>query len=372
MPVLHLTDLAIRSLSEGVYFDDRTPSFGILVGKRRKTWLVVKGRRRVRERIGHYPALSLAEARRRALVILATAEDERPPAPLFPDVRAMFLEKHGVSLRPRSLYQLKTNLTRHFSWTKTIDKITHNDVAKALDAIDAPSQRAHALKDIRTFFNWCIPRYLAVSPCIGLKKPSEKSRDRTLDDDELRKVWRKAEEIDYPYGTIVRLLILTGQRAGEITALRRTWINGTSITIPPAFTKNARPTTIPLGTMAKALIEGAPDKGDLLFPARGDANKPFQGLQSRKLVLDECGVANFTHHDLRRTFATNLAALGTPIHVTEKLLNHISGTVSGVAAIYNRHAYMDEMRAAIDAWEKRLSFIVAQHQADDSNASQAP
>ena len=281
----------------------------------------------------------------------------------------MFLEKHGVALRARSLYQLKTNLTRHFSWTKAIDKVTHDDVAKALDAIDAPSQRAHALKDIRTFFNWCIPRYLAVSPCIGLKKPSEKSRDRTLDDDELRKVWRKADEIGYPYGTIVRLLILTGQRAGEITALRRTWINGTSITIPPEFTKNARPTTIPLGAIAKALIETAPNKGDLLFPARGDVHKPFQGLQSRKAVLDECGVENFTHHDHRRTFATNLAALGTPIHVTEKLLNHISGTVSGVAAIYNRHAFLDEMRAAIDAWEKRLSFILANH---DSNTSPHP
>ena len=63
---------------------------------------------------------------------------------------------------------------------------------------------------------------------------------------------------------------------------------------------------------------------------------------------------------LRRTFATNLAALGTPIHVTEKLLNHVSGSVSGVAAIYNRHAYIDEMRAAIINWEKRIAEIVAQ------------
>jgi integrase len=71
------------------------------------------------------------------------------------------------------------------------------------------------------------------------------------------------------------------------------------------------------------------------------------------------GVAPWTLHDLRRTFATNLAALGTPIHVTEKLLNHVSGTVSGVAAIYNRHAYIDEMRAAISNWEKRVAEIVA-------------
>ena len=364
MPVVHLTDLAIRSLPEGIFFDDRKPSFGILIGKRTKTWLVVKGRRRVREKIGHYPALSLADARRRATMILAETEEEKPSSPLFSDARAMFLEKHGVTLRPRSLYQLKGNLHRHFSWDKPLDKVTHNDVAKALEAIQGPSQRAHALKDIRTFFNWCIPRYLALSPCIGLKKPPEKSRERTLNHLELKAVWKKAEEIGYPYGTIVRLLILTGQRAGEITALRREWISATHIAIPGEFTKNARPSTIPLGALAKALIDDCPDKTELLFPARGHTNKPFQGLQSRKVVLDQCGVKNFTHHDLRRTFATNLAALGTPIHVTEKLLNHVSGTVSGVAAIYNRHSYMEEMRVAVDVWEKRLAAILADNEPD--------
>ena len=66
----------------------------------------------------------------------------------------------------------------------------------------------------------------------------------------------------------------------------------------------------------------------------------------------------WTIHDLRRTFTTNLAALGTPIHVTEKLLNHVTGTVSGVAAVYNRHSYMDEMRKAVQQWETRLAEIL--------------
>ena len=82
-----------------------------------------------------------------------------------------------------------------------------------------------------------------------------------------------------------------------------------------------------------------------------------------------CEIEPWTLHDLRRTFATNLAALGRPPHVVEKLLNHTSRTISGVAAVYNRHAYMDEMRAAIGAWEKRLSYILKQHKSDPSNAS---
>ena len=153
-----------------------------------------------------------------------------------------------------------------------------------------------------------------------------------LDDDELCRVWRQAESIGYPYGTIVRLLILSGQRSGETAALRWEWIGKDTITIPATVTKNGNATTFPIGTMARALIHGIPHLGPLLFPARGHRDKPFVGFGVSKLALDRCGVENFTHHDLRRTFATNLAALGTPIHVTEKLLNHISGTVSGVAA----------------------------------------
>ena len=112
------------------------------------------------------------------------------------------------------------------SWTKPLDQITHRDVVDALDAIEAPSERAHALKDIRTFFNWCIPRYLKTSPCVGIKKPPQKSRDRVLTDDELARSGNGREELGYPYGTIVQLLILTGQRSGEIAALQWEWGGG--------------------------------------------------------------------------------------------------------------------------------------------------
>jgi hypothetical protein len=93
----------------------------------------------------------------------------------------------------------------------------------------------------------------------------------------------------------------------------------------------------------------------------GVAVRVVNGWSNLKRTFDKSvhRAAPWTLHHLRRTFATNLAALGTPIYVTEKLLNHISGSVFGVAAIYNRHGYMDEMRAAIADWEKRLAEIVA-------------
>jgi integrase len=355
MFVPSLTDLSVRNLPPGLHIDTRLPSFGIRVGKSKKTWVVIKGKNRTKVSLGHYPAVSLHDARKKALAALASPEERARSTTLpFLDAMESFLQKQSATLRPLSLYQINRTLRRHFKWQKALNDITHDDVARALDAIAAPSERAHALKDLRTFFNWCIPRYIRISPCVGIKKPPQKSRDRVLDDDELGKVWRTAEAIGYPYGTIVQLLILTGQRSGEIAALQWDWIVDDTITIPASVTKNARATTFPIGPMTQVLIDTIPRLCPLLFPARGYTDRPFKGFGVSKIALDKCGVKNFTHHDLRRTFATNLAALGTPIHVTEKLLNHVSGTVSGVAAIYNRHAYLDEMRAAIVSWEKRL------------------
>jgi len=110
------------------------------------------------------------------------------------------------------------------------------------------------------------------------------------------------------------------------------------------------------------IIDQTPGEADFLFPAqRGDT--VFGGWSKCKMVIDKaCPIEPWTLHDLRRTFATNLAALGTPIHVTERLLNHISGTTTGgLIAVYQRHSYMDEMREAIQKWEAHLASLLAQN-----------
>jgi integrase len=305
--------------------------------------------------------MALADARRRAMVELSKSPSTFEPAnvPPYPKALAEFHASHVAHLRPRSAYQLSRNLTRHFQWTMPLDHITHQDVLTALDGIEAPSQRAHALKDIRTFFNWCIPRYIKSSPCVGIRRPAQKPRNRVLADDELSKVWHRAREIGYPYGTIVLLLILTGQRLGEIAGLRWEWIEDDTATFPADFTKNARASKIPIGALARRIIEETPRHSFLLFPARGHATRPFNGFGASKESLDKCGVKNFTHHDLRRTFATSMARLGVRIEVTEKLLNHVSGSMGGIVGVYQRHDFLDEMREAVSRYETWLSHVLS-------------
>lgn len=355
--MLKFTDLTIRNLPPGYHWDAKTPSFGIRVGKNRKTWIVVKGQNRTKVTIGHYPALTLQDARKKALIALGSPLDP-VKAPPFPEALKTFLDQRRW--RPRSLVVLKSSL-KHFTWTRTIDRITHEDVAQALEAIQHKSARAHALKDIRTFFNWCIPRYLKSSPCVGLKMPAYKPRERVLTDDELNRVWTAAEEMG-TFGVIVRLLILTGQRRGEIGSLKWEYLNGESITLPASLTKNGREHTLPLPASSAALLSlmkgsTAPTSG-YIFSSTTDTSKHYNGWGKHLLLLQsKSKTTDWTLHDLRRTFATGLASLNVPIHVTEKLLNHVSGTTGGIVGVYQKHAYWDEQVAAIAAWENRLRLL---------------
>jgi integrase len=326
------TDVVIRSLPEGLHFDTRLAGFGMRVGKRRRTWVVVHGptrTKRTKITIGHYPELSLHDARIKAKSVLGS-----PMAAVsgiaFADAVKLFLDQ--PRWRPSSKRVLESSL-RHFAWRRSIDKISHEDVASALDAIEGRSARAHALKDIRTFFNWCVPRYLERSPCEGLRMEPQPSRDRVLSDDEIKRVWNAATTMGYPFGTIVQLLLLTGQRKMEIGSLTWDQVGKDQLSLPASVTKNGRAHVVPLPPAAVALL---PARGTGSVFRATDSEDPYNGFtfHLRKLQA-ESETTDWTLHDLRRTVATNLAALGVPIHVTEKILNHVSGSLSGVAAIYN-------------------------------------
>lgn len=204
---------------------------------------------------------------------------------------------------------------------------------------------------MRTFFRWCIKRGLIVASPIALMDPptTAKSRERVLTDAELAAVYRSAVSQQFTGGKIVQLLLLTGQRRGEIAALRAEWINrdNKTITLPSDITKNGRLHTFPYGILTGAVLEGLPTNG-FLFPARGtEGERPHNGWSKLKKSVNP-DIIDWTLHDLRRTFATNLAALDIPPHVIERFLNHASGTISGVAAIYNRFSYLVSARKWVE------------------------
>jgi hypothetical protein len=172
VPKTHLTDIVVQRLkASGTYFDATTPGFGIRVGKHRKVWIAMRGRERIRTRIGRYPDVSLSDARKKALVLLGSEPDKKPGL-TFDQARAKFFEVHTPRLKPRSKEEIERTLTRHFDWHKKLADITADDVASAIGAIKAPSEAWHAFKDIRTFFKWCVPRYLKHATTDGLKSPT--------------------------------------------------------------------------------------------------------------------------------------------------------------------------------------------------------
>jgi integrase len=204
--------------------------------------------------------------------------------------------------------------------------------------------------------------------CDAILSRKFQSRERVLTDEELKVVFRTAFEGNDSFSFIVALLILTGQRRTEIGSLRPSWLNkaDSTITLPSGITKNKRTHVFPYGSLAASIIERIPDTHDTyLFPAsrdhvRGKPTTSFNGWSKAKETFDrKCSISDWTLHDLRRTFASNLAALGVSLPTIEKLLNHVSGSFGGIVAVYQRHNWMPEMRTAIVAWENRLAACIS-------------
>jgi integrase len=245
--------------------------------------------------------------------------------------------------------------------------ITGSEIAAAIEGVGerAPilANRIHAV--VAAFFKWAASqnvRLVATSPCIGLTRPTrETSRDRVLDDGELRKVWAASGELGHPYAGIVRLLVLTGQRRGEIGDLRWSEVDleNRLLRLPRERTKNGRAHDVPLSPAALAIIAGLPKLVEVerVFTIR---RRPIASFSRMKEQLDaRSGVTDWTLHDIRRTVASGLQRLGVRLEVTESVLNHASGSTGGIVGIYQRHDYATEKRDALQRWADHVDAVIA-------------
>lgn len=358
-----LTDLIVRTLPPGKYFDRKTPAFGIRVGKHRRTWIVMRGADRQLISIGQYPAVTLQDARTEAKRLLAITQPSSGRVS-FEEAYETFKKTH-IAAKKVSTQRGYTNiLERHYLPVlrgKRMSAITAHTLATITDElVDRPSELHHAQAVSRTFFRWAKRRqYIAVNPLEGIQLAKPKRRKRVLTDDELRTVWFATFEMDGDFPEIVRLLILMGQRRGETGALADRYYsdNQRCITLPGELTKNSLEHAFPVGPMARAILlkRIRTDRpSELLFQAVG-SDLPFSGWSKGKKALDKIAlIAPWTLHDLRRTFRTNLGRLKVRPDIAERLVNHISARTE-MEEVYDLYTYLPEMWEAIEKWEGHLA-----------------
>jgi integrase len=390
---VRLTDISVRSLNapekgQRIYFDDGFPSFGCRVSQGgTKSFVIQHGPNRQLITLGRYPVLSLKDARAIAHERLAeiTLGRHRPKSIAWDDAVTQFLDDCAQHNRSRTVAGYRRLLERHFPFGRTrLADISYDDIARKIARLaDTPGEQNHALVAVKILFAWAVRpprRYVHHDPCQGLVRAPRPARERVLSDQELAAVFATATQGEDAFASIVALLLLTGQRRMEIGALKWSTIDeaAQTITLPGSATKNGRAHTFPYGRLGADVLQRIPrwEGNDYLFPAsrthvRGQPTTHFNAWAKAKLTFDarvreRYPVAHYQLHDLRRTAATGWARLGVAPHIVEKLLNHSFGTlinrtdgvVSAVAGVYNRHAYLEEMRAAVKVWEKHLGSLL--------------
>jgi integrase len=379
--------------ADRIYFDPELHGFGLRFRKGgKRTWVLQYKYHGMDKRLslGSLAEINAKAARNRAKDKLAEIWKGIDPQQVKRDARAkaqldakqtlgavidsfLAAKKEGSGskkkkLRPRSFSELQRYVLGDWKSLHRypISSITRKQVAAILDELEkrGPVAAARSRSALSTVFVWAMERgHVDQNAVVGTANPdTNATRDRVLTNTELAAVWNAAGGDDY--GAIIKLLILTGARRTEIGGMMwqelnledRTW------TIPASRAKNDNSHLLPLPQMCWSIIGSVEHRPgtDHLF---GYSSQGFCNWDAAKKNLDQrCGIAPWTHHDLRRTVATKMAesppeGLGVKPHVIEAVLNHISGHKAGIAGIYNRASYKTEVRNALAIWADHIRKI---------------
>ena len=232
---------------------------------------------------------------------------------------------------------------------------------------DGPTEaRARVmLSCLSKMFSWLVQhRRVSQNPCKDVHRPeASTARDRVLTDAEIVKFWRATDAERKELSALLKLLLLTGCRLNEVAGMTRAELSddGATWNIPGSRTKNKRPHVVPLAPLARKMV-GTGSEG-FVFTTTG--RSPVSGWSKIKRRLDAAmKIPPWRLHDLRRTAATGMAEIGIAPHIVEAALNHISGAKAGVAGTYNRAAYAEEKRAALERWASHVQGLVSERPAN--------
>jgi integrase len=368
---------ATKDVAQVDYFDLGHPALALRVGHRDKvfTFHYRQGGKLKRQKLGRYPEMTLAEAReawrlhRKALaegkVLVAVDAPTQVAVRIVSAVAAQYLEQWRRDKRDNSI----TAVERHFraeivpAWgERDIRTIVKDDILNLLDSITrrgAVVQARRVFATLQTFFRWCRKRdVILINPMEGLARKDlgkENSRDRVLSDSELAKLLgyvRGVNEYD-PHLVATHVMILTGNRVEEISALRWDEITDDVIEFPAERMKNKLPFDLPLSSQVKAVLATVPRINGCPYVFTTNGKTPLKSWDKAKKRIDAAtGLRNWQHRDLRRTMQTGLQKLRYPEDVIDACIAHVK---TGVKKVYMRHKYAAEKREALQAWGDHLS-----------------
>jgi integrase len=368
------------------YFDEAegaVPWFCLRVsseGRRTFTVGYRVGRRRRRLRIGHFPTISLAEARQRARSLLADVtrgrdpaadRDELKKADEFRGLVARYIDAKAPNLSAKTLTEYRRMVSAYIEGTalgRTSSRaIRRADVKAWLEDIarKAPVMSNRVFQLVRATLRFAVrEELLDVNPCAGLQRPhKEKERERVLGDEEIKILWGALDEESRQVAAAVKILLLLGQRSTETLEMRWSDLDIDAEvpiwTIPGRFRKGHRLHVVPLSPLASRILAG-------LRAFTGDRIRVFDGVASANAERDWWGAIReramaggirerFTRHDLRSTCATGCSRLGVAESTVSRILGHavIAGTVP-VTARCDRFAHLPERAAALKAWATHI------------------
>ncbi|MEM9627820.1 MAG: site-specific integrase [Pseudomonadota bacterium] len=386
---MKLTKAAVSKLripegkSELLVFDDDMAGFGLrLRGGGSATWLIQyrQGKRQRRMVIGKYPAMAPEPARTAAAELLAKVRLGEDPQGLklqsrrtvpvkkltISELAEMYLAAAARRQKASTFKETRRHVMRNWQplHDMAVDEVELEHVAAVLrrHGKAAPIDANRARASLSAMFAWAMGEGLAKrNPVIGTNRAiDETPRDRVLAPEEIAAIWKVTGEPG-DFNAIVRLLMLTGQRCGELSSMR--WseldLDDAIWLLPSERTKNRRAHLVPLSSAAESIISALPRRAgrDLVF-GRGAGG--FSGWsQCKRRMDDRLKLPPWRLHDIRRTVITGMSELNTQPHVVEAIANHVSGFKAGVAGIYNRATYLPEKRQAMAIWADHVASIVA-------------
>lgn len=368
MPTVTLTDISLRNLKpvpgkRVTYLDKSLAGFGVRITENGlRSFVLTYGDDRKRVKLGDVGLIKLSDAREKAKNILAKRQlngDEETASVLFDTALETFLKAYAEKNRASTVYETERLLKKHLATKfkgKKLTEATKRRMVDLIDGIEKVTVRRHLYTACYTFFRWC-RRYDLRNPLEGVEKPPKSpSRDRLFTDAEFRKVWQATLQMG-EYGRLYRVLLVSGQRLGQIANLDSAFIDRgkRQITWPAKLMKTNKEFILPYGPLLHSLL---PQGEGLLFPS--EKGGPWDNWTDPHLeLLKLAKVPHFTRHDCRRFYSSKHSEIGTPPHIREILLSHAFG--SEVTMTYDRYTYLAEKKTHQLAYEAHLEQLLAAH-----------